>query len=443
MFLKLNYMRFAAFGLLVASSILLHQAVAAEPATADLTLQQAAKKVLQQHPQLQVFDWRLKAAAGQQQLAELNPGYELGLQADNAFGTGDMSGVRSLEVTVSLSSVIELGDKRHARMAVSSANQGLLLAQRQAASLDLLGELTQRFVTVLTLQQKMALAAQTVSMTEQALTLVTQRVQRGAAPEAEQLRAKVAFKQAQLQHGLLQIELDSSKLALVSLWGAEQADFNQVSGDLFQLAQSPSFQTLYQQVLATPTVEVFAARQRLHDAELTLAQSQSDGDVRWQLGAMRSQESRDFGLVAGVSMPLFSKQRNQGAITAAQAESQAEQFEKETALLDLRARLYQAWQTHRYSSMAVKDMQRDILPVLEQALQQTEDAYRRGRYGYAEWISARQALQDAQLELVNAASTALSNQVLIEQLTGVALAASPLAITTPAQLITTESGSSK
>ncbi|EJI86103.1 cobalt-zinc-cadmium resistance protein CzcC [Alishewanella aestuarii B11] len=443
MFLKLNTKRFAAFGLLVASSILLHQAVAAEPATADLTLQQAAKKVLQQHPQLQVFDWRLKAAAGQQQLAELNPGYELGLQADNAFGTGDMSGVKSLEVTVSLSSVIELGDKRQARMAVSSASQGLLLAQRQAASLDLLGELTQRFVTVLTLQQKTALAAQTVSMTEQALTLVTQRVQRGAAPEAEQLRAKVAFKQAQLQHGLLQTELDSSKLALVSLWGAEQADFNQVSGDLFQLAQSPSFQTLYQQVLATPTVEVFAARQRLRDAELTLAQSQSAGDVRWQIGAMRSQESRDFGLVAGVSVPLFSKQRNQGAITAAQAESQAEQFEKETALLDLRARLYQAWQTHRYSSMAVKDMQRDILPLLEQALQQTEDAYRRGRYGYAEWISARQALQDAQLELVNAASTALSNQVLIEQLAGVALAASPLAIKTPTQLITTESGSSK
>lgn len=443
MFLKLNTKRFAAFGLLVASSILLHQAVAAEPATADLTLQQAAKKVLQQHPQLQVFDWRLKAAAGQQQLAELNPGYELGLQADNAFGTGDMSGVKSLEVTVSLSSVIELGDKRQARMAVSSANQELLLAQRQAASLDLLGELTQRFVTVLTLQQKMALAAQTVSMTEQALTLVTQRVLRGAAPEAEQLRAKVAFKQAQLQHGLLQTELDSSKLALVSLWGAEQADFNQVSGDLFQLAQSPSFQTLYQHVLVTPTVEVFAARQRLRDAELTLTQSQSAGDVRWQLGAMRSQESRDFGLVAGVSVPLFSKQRNQGAITAAQAESQAEQFEKETALLDLRARLYQAWQTHRYSSMAVKDMQRDILPLLEQALQQTEDAYRRGRYGYAEWISARQALQDAQLELVNAASTALSNQVLIEQLTGVALAASPLAITTSTQLITTESGSSK
>lgn len=433
MFLKMKYKRFAALGVFAVGSVLLSLTVnATEPATADLTLQQAAKRVLQQHPQLQVFDWRLKAAAGQQQLAELNPGYELGVQADNMLGSGEMSGVKSLEVTVSLSSVIELGDKRQSRLAVASASQSLVQAQRQAASLDLLGELTQRFVAVLTLQQKTALATQTVSMTEQALMLVSQRVQRGAAPEAEQLRAQVALRQAQLQQGLLQTELESSKLALASLWGAEQPDFRQVSGDLFLLAQSPSFQTLYQQVLSTPAIEVFAAQQRLRDAELTLAQSQSAGDVRWQIGAMRSQESRDFGLVAGVSVPLFSKQRNQGAITAAQAEAEAERFEKETALLTLRARLYQAWQTHRYSSMAVKDMQRDILPVLEQALQQTEEAYRLGRYGYAEWMSARQALLDAQLELVNAASTALSNQALIEQLAGVALGVATISLSSDA-----------
>lgn len=397
--------------------------VQADTATAELSLQQAAQRVLQQHPQLKVFDWRLKAADGQQQLAELTPAYELAVQAENLLGSGEMSGLKALEVTVSLSSVIELGDKRQSRLALSSANQGLLLAERQAASLDLLGELTQRFIAVLTLQQKVQLSTQAVSMTEQALALVEQRVQHAAAPEVEQLRAKVALRQAQLQQGLLTAELDSSKLALATLWGATQADFSQVSGNVFQLTASPDFNTLYQQFLTTPAVEVFAAQQRLRDAELVLTQSQSVGDVRWQIGAMRSQENRDFGLVAGVSVPLFNQQRNQGAVTAAQALAQAERFGKDAALLNLRARLYQAWQTHRYSTMAVKDMQREILPTLEQALQQTEDAYRRGRYGYAEWISARQALLDAQLELINAASTALSNQALIEQLSGVTLAA--------------------
>lgn len=434
MFLHMSYKRFVAFGMLAVCIVVPHTPAKADTTKAELSLQQAAKRVLQQHPQLQIFDWRLKAAAGQQQLAELKPGYELGLQADNAFGTGDMSGVKSLEVTVSLSSVIELGEKRQARMEVANANQALILAQQQANSLDLLGELTQRYIAVLTLQQKAALAAQTVSMTEQALALVSQRVQHGATPQAEQLRAQVALRQAQLQLGLLQAELQSSKVSLASLWGSAEADFSQVSGDLFLLSDSPSFRTLYQQVLSTPAIEVYAAQQRVSNAQLALTQSQSVSDVRWQVGAMRSQENRDFGVVAGVSVPLFSKQRNQGAVTAAQAALNAEQYEKEAKLLSLRARLYQAWQTHRYSAMAVKDMQRDILPALEQALQQTEQAYARGRYGYAEWLSARQALQDAQLELVNAASTALTNQALIEQLAGVALSSgSIMAKLTPTQ----------
>ena len=421
MFLKISCKRYAAFGLFAACIALLHTPATAQAADADLSLQQAAKRVLSSHPQLQVFDWRIKAAEGQQQRSELKPGFELGIEVDDVLGNGEMSGVKSAEVTVSLSSVIELGDKRQARMAVANANQALILAQQQAHSLDLLGELTQRYIAVLTLQQKVALAVQTVNMAEQAFTLVRQRVQHGGAPQAEQLRAQVALRQAQLQHGLLQVELQSSKQLLASLWGASQVDFNQVSGDLFLLADSPSFQTLYQQVLSTPAVEVYAAQQRASDALLALTQSQSASDVRWQIGAVRSQENHDFGLSAGFSVSLFDKQRNQGAVAATRAEAQAEQYEKETALLNLRARLYQAWQTHRYSVMAVKDMQRDILPALEQALQQTEQAYSRGRYGYAEWMSARQALQDAQLELVNAASTALSNQALIEQLAGVAL----------------------
>lgn len=409
-----------AFGLCV---VALGLPVRAADYTAVLTLDEAARRVMQQHPQLQVFEWRLKAAAGQQQLAALRPAYELGVQTDNMLGTGDMSGTQSLEVTVSLSSVIELGDKRQARLALASANQALVLAQQQATGLDVLGELTQRFVAVLTLQQKTQLSKDAITLAEQALTLVQQRVQSGAVPEAEQLRAQVAVRQARLRANALAAELESSKVALAGLWGLTQPDFMTVSGDLYRIPSSPDFQALYQRVLASPAIEVFAAQQRLRDAEVALAKSQAAGDVRWQLGVMRAQESRDYGVVAGVSVPLFSGRRNQGGVVAAEAAREAERFEKETALMGLRARLYEAWQAQRYSAEAVNDIQHNIIPALKKALAQTEDAYRRGRYGYAEWISARQALQDAQLELADAASTALSNQALIEQLSGVALAA--------------------
>lgn len=404
-------------------SIIGSKSYATEPLPA-LTLESAAKRLLQQHPQLQVFDWRLKAAAEQLQVAALNPGYELALGTENLLGTGELSGVKSLELSVALSSVLELGNKRQTRTATSSAEQALLQARRQANSLDLLGELTQRFISVLTLQQKLQLASEAVAISEQTLQLVSQRVQGGGAPEAELLRARVAVRQAQLQQGLLQAELESSKLALASLWGAQHADFAAVSGDLFQLADSPDFQLLYQRLLATPQLEVFAATARLQQAQLAQLHSQSVADVNWQLGVMRSQENRDFAVVAGVSVPLFSQTRNQAAVKVALAENEAQRLTQQYELLQLRARLYQAWQIHRYSTMAVRDLQRDILPLLQQALTQTEDAYLRGRYSYTDWMSARQALQEAQLQLLDAASTALSNQALLEQLTGLPLAAS-------------------
>lgn len=443
MFLQQSCKRVAAFGVFVASHFILAVSASATSAEQSLSLQQAAKQVLQQHPQLQAFDWRLKAAEGAVQSAKLPSAYELGIEAENMLGSGDMAGIDSLDLSVSLSSVFELGDKRQSRQGVASAGQALVQAQRQAASLDLLGELTQRYINVLTLQEKASLASQRISMAEQALTLVSQRVQQGATPQAEQIRAQVTLHQAQLSQGLLRAELDSSKAELASLWGADTADFSKVSGDLFALAESPTFESLYRQVVTTPAVAVFAAQQRLREAEFTLLQSQSQPDLRWQLGLVRAQQSRDVGINAAVSVPLFSQQRNQGALATASAVAQAEQVENTLSLRRLRNRLYQAWQSHRYSAMAVKDMQRAILPALQQALEQTEQGYRRGRYGYSEWISARQALQDAQLDLINLAGAALSNQALIEQLSGVAFRAEAFSAGAAGNDQTPKSGLSK
>lgn len=395
---------------------------AASPA-ASLTLAQAAKKLLMQHPELQVYAWRLKAATGQAELAALNPAYTLAIASENLLGSGEYAGVKSQELTVALSSVLELGDKRQARLATASAERALLFAQQQASSLDLVGELTQRFISVLTLQQKQQLAVDSQTLAEQALLVVRQRVQSGAAPAAELLRAKVAVSQAQLQQGLLQAELESSKQALASLWGAQHPDFSEVSGDLLQLADSIDFQLLYQRLLATPQLEVFAATARLQQAQLAQLQSQSIADVSWQLGVKRAWENRDVALVAGIAVPLFSQSRQQAAIKIARSEQEAQRLNQQYELLQLRARLYQAWQMHRASSMAVRDLQREILPLLQQALTETEQAYLRGRYSYADWLSSRQALQEAQLQLLDAASTALSNQALIEQLSGQPLAA--------------------
>lgn len=58
-----------------------------------------------------------------------------------------------------------------------------------------------------------------------------------------------------------------------------------------------------------------------------------------------------------------------------------------------------------------------MLPDLTRALDLTRKSYARGRYSYVEWTAAQRELLSAREALVEAATTALLNQALIEQLT--------------------------
>ncbi|MEB3733757.1 hypothetical protein ULF88_05490 [Halopseudomonas pachastrellae] len=62
-----------------------------------------------------------------------------------------------------MSSVLELGGKRQARVGLIDTRYGLVEAERRAETLDLLGQVTQRFVTTLALQEKLSLAAEAVA----------------------------------------------------------------------------------------------------------------------------------------------------------------------------------------------------------------------------------------------------------------------------------------
>lgn len=388
----------------------------------SLTLAKATQRTLQNNPELQVFQWRFQALEGMRQTAELAPAYEIGVEAENMLGTGDLSGTDNAELTLSLSSIIELGGKRDSRVAVADSRYALAQAEREAKALGLLGLVTQRFIATLSLQEKLAVASDATRLAEQSYTLVSERVQRGAAPAAERLRAQVALKQARMRQEALAAELKSRKFALASLWKADQTDFDQVSGDLFRLQDPADFDALYQRVAASPAIAVFASEERLRDAEVALARSQSTSNVQWSLGVRRFEDTGDSAFTAGISVPLFSGRRNRGEVQSALAEREVVRYRRETALLAIRSRLFEAWHTYQQSAAAARQMRTDVLPALEKAFRQTRQAYERGRYSYVDWVTAQRELLDARLAAIDAASTALLNQALIEQLTAEPLA---------------------
>ncbi len=330
---------------------------------------------------------------------------------------GDSNGVDGAEFTLALSSVIELGGKRDARLAAASAQRQLIDGERQARALDLIGEVTRRYVDVVANQARLDLAVNARTLATDVLNSVERRIQAGAAPEAELYRARAQMTQAELAVTEAQSRLRASSLSLSVLWGDAEPDFVRVDGNLQNTGAAGDFNALFERTLQNPAIAIFASEERLREAEFQLAKSQSRADIGWSVGVRQFQDTDDTALVAGVSVPLFSSTRNTGALQSAQAARDEVAVRRESALLALRATLFDAYQQRKLGIETAELLRNDVIPALTRALQLTRTAYESGRYGYQEWAAARQELISAQYALITAQADALQNGAIIEQLT--------------------------
>jgi cobalt-zinc-cadmium efflux system outer membrane protein len=223
-----------------------------------------------------------------------------------------------------------------------------------------------------------------------------------------------------------QSRLRTSLLSLSVLWGDAEPDFVRVEGSLGNFGGTGDFNELYARALRNPAIDLFASEERLREAELQLTRSQSSADVDWSVGVRQFQDTDDTALVAGVSVPLFSSRRNAGALQAAQAARDEVAVRRESALLGLRATLFDAYQQRKLGIETAELLHAEVIPALTRALRLTQAAYESGRYGYQEWVAARQELISAQSALIDAQADALQSGATIEQLTAEPLL-SPLA----------------
>jgi cobalt-zinc-cadmium efflux system outer membrane protein len=389
-----------------------------------LTLASAIQRALKENPAFKVFTLRQVSLDGQQQTQALAPAYQLGFEAENFAGSGQLKGFDGAEFTVSLSSVIEMGDKRAARRDLGIHRSAQLTAERKIAALSLLAEVTRRYIDVLTAQASLSLADEATLLAEETLVEVEKRAKAGSTPKAEIKRALAAVGNARLGLSAKQQQLSYSKLSLALLWNESLVDFNQVTGDLYYFSDDVAFEQLYAKVKQNPALLAFASEERLKSAQLRLAKSQSSIDIQWTIGVKQLQDIGDTALVAGFSVPLFNSTNNSGAIITAQAERDEVQARKVTALLNLHSQLQQAYYSRKQAIYTANSLRHTIIPLLEEALAETKIAYQRGLYSYLDYLSARQELLIAKRALIKSASAALCFGADIEQLIAEPLPAS-------------------
>jgi cobalt-zinc-cadmium efflux system outer membrane protein len=382
-----------------------------------LTLEVAIAAALQRNPALQSAEFELRALTARRIQAAQRPAAEVGIELENMAGSGNLRGTRSLETTLTLSQVIELGDKRTQRMAIADFERDRSSVERNARQLDVLAAVTRRFIDVAETQQQLLIARDAATLASKTLKHIEQRVAAARSPVAEQNRAAIALGRAQLEERKLTQQLLGAHRQLAALWGSSAPRFGDAQAELFELPPVDDFPALMAKLSTQPDFLRFASEARLRDAQWQLALAEAKSDVRVGAGLRRFEETGDTGIVLSFSMPLPLANRNSGAIREAAIRRDQVEVDRKAAFDTTQAALFEFYQSLQQARFEVTALRGQLIPQAEAALQQTQYGFERGRFSYLELADVQRELLLMRREAIAAAATYHRLLAEIERLT--------------------------
>jgi len=390
---------------------------------AALDLDTAILRTLERSPRLTAFGYQIQAQLGRLQQSELKPNPELGLLLENALGSGELQGIDSAEITLSLAWVLERG-KRERRVDAARAGVSLVETDAQIERLDVAAETANAFLDTLALQERRIRTDAAVKLAEQTAAVVQQRVQAGRTPTAERARAEAELARMRLDREDIEHELRTSHRRLAAQWGETQPDFTRVSGNVHRLPTPDAYSALLARIEQNPDLSRYLSEQRLREAELRLAEVNAKPNWRLTAGVRRLERGDDQAFIAGITIPLAMRNRNQGRIAEARARLAMTDADRVATRVQIETQLFALYEELQHSLHRAVTLREEILPRIEQALEETERAYAAGRYGYFELRVVQAELLETRTALVESSIDAHRNAIEIERLTGTTVTSS-------------------
>lgn len=386
--------------------------------TAALTLNEALSRTLKNSPQLKLFPPQLREAEALDLQAGLRPEIELFSTAENVLGSNDYRKGESAEYTLGLSQIIELGEKREKRLAVTAIQRANIAQDYELARLDVLSETARRFIEVAQAQQLLTLTQRQLTNAQNAVSAAQYRAKVGAAANSDVSRMRIAVLHAELSRDRALTEVATAKTKLAASWGSSKIDFTQVNGNFYAFEQLPSDKQLEERLASTPQLLKLLSEERLQEAQINLVESGAAADLNFGAGVKRFADTDDNALTFSFSMPLYSGSRNKSRVAEARAIKEKTIASRELADIEIRALFSQLWQqllTQRHEATALKTK---IVPVAAQVAADIQRGYEEGRYSALDLLNANAELHELEKTAIESATAAHLQLVELERLTG-------------------------
>jgi len=391
--------------------------------TETLSLRQALALALEHSPELAAQGWEVRArdaAALQAGLPE-NPSLDGELEEYTGSAAGRLlgSGTR----TIGFSQPLLAPGTLPLRRRVGVLERDLAGWDYEAARLDLVTEVSHRFVTVLVGQARLEVLGGLRELTRESLAAVRQQVDAGAVSPVEETRAGVDASLVAVEWQRALRDLQAERGLLAATWGGSGAVFEAVEGELEAILPPPSHQELAASLPANPDLARWGTDELLHLRQVSLARIEALPELEVGGGLQRFGDSDEHAAAIAVSLeiPLFD--RNQGSIREARflrAQAQAHRQAAEVLAiseLELRWRSLQA--AHAEAQMLLEE----VGPGALSAYQATLEAYRHGKTPLLDVLDSHRTLSEAQLMTIDALAAYHHTQIDLERLVGRSLAA--------------------
>jgi len=383
-----------------------------------LTLNDAISRAIAENPALRGSEYLLLASRAREARVAHSPPLSVGAEFEDFAGSGDLSGVDSLQTTLRLSGVLELGGKRVARGEMAQRETEVVSIDQTTERLDLLAQVAERFAQVAARQEQLVVAHQATELSAATVDRVTERIRVGAAPQHELGRAEISLARARIDEEHAEHQLTSGRVRLAATWGATTPQFERVSANLFEFPETKTLEQLMDDVDASPAIQRMLSRERLAAAQLNLARTARSSEIVWSAGLRRLESIDDSALVASINFPLGTRRRAEPSISEAEAMQAKLPFDVQVARVDASATLFELYQELHHAQLEARTLREQVQPQSQSVLQSTELSFRQGRVTFFELANAQQQLLDVHRDAIAAAAEYHALLIEIERLMG-------------------------
>ena len=342
-----------------------------------LTMDRIVSLYIEHNLELQAARYRVAHTRADQIAARLRPNPAISITVENLRVSGPVIAGGLYEFGAAYSETIELGGKRAARERVADAALSVAEARFADTMRKGVAEVKRLYFQAVLARRNIEVATENRQTFEQLVNLNVARFQEGSIPEADLI--KVRLERIKFDSAIRQAELNFRQAMIRLAENLEDPAVTKqpIAGELDLRILNPDLEALHQIALRDrPDVQAAEREVAASKERIVLEGTRSHPDIAPFFGYKRLQQ--DNTLMAGLSIPLKIRDRNQAGIARAEADQKEAEALLEVARSHTIAEVDAAYEAFQTARQQVQTFRNELLNQADESRTIALAAYEEG-----------------------------------------------------------------